>query len=260
MSCADKPPSSTTRRGFMGVAAASIGGLMLAPGIQLIEIARAAAPGGGAAAQGGANPAVRWGMLIDTTKCAEGCNDCVTACSTENGLPVVNAAPAAPTTVQWIRKVEIKSLATGRISSAPVMCQHCADPPCVDVCPTGASFKRADGIVLVDPHTCIGCRYCVMACPFQARSFVHEPVVNQKPEVPRGQGCVESCTLCVHRIDQGDKTTACAEACAKAGHNAIVFGDLNDTSSDIARRVREIQTSPLRADLKLGQGVRYHGL
>ena len=60
----------------------------------------------------------------------------------------------------------------------PLMCQHCEHPPCVDVCPTGASFKRADGIVLVDKHTCIGCRYCVMACPFGARSFVHEPVTS----------------------------------------------------------------------------------
>ena len=71
------------------------------------------------------------------------------------------------------------------------MCQHCAEPPCVDVCPTGASFKRADGIVLVDKHTCIGCRYCMMACPYKARSFVHEPQHNQKPDVPRGMGPAE---------------------------------------------------------------------
>ena len=76
--------------------------------------------------------------------------------------------------------------------SLPMMCQHCADPPCVDVCPTGASFKRADGIVLVDRHICIGCRYCMMACPYKARSFVHEPLTDQKPDVPRGKGCVES--------------------------------------------------------------------
>jgi len=244
-----------SRRAFLGIAAAGIGGVMLAPGIQLIEIARAATstPSAGASAK------LRWGMLIDTTKCATGCTDCVTACSTENGLAPVTATNAA-TTAQWIRKIEIKEVKTGRSASAPVMCQHCAEPPCVDVCPTGASFKRADGIVLVDRHTCIGCRYCVMACPYKARSFVHEELTEQKPDVPRGKGCVEGCTLCVHRIDQGQKTTACAEACTNAGHNAIVFGDLNDATSEISRRVREIQTTQLRADLRLDPGVRYHGL
>ena len=76
-----------------------------------------------------------------------------------------------------------------------MMCQHCEQPPCVDVCPTGASFKRADGIVLVDKHICIGCRYCMMACPYKARSFVHEALDDQMPDAPRGKGTVESCTL-----------------------------------------------------------------
>jgi molybdopterin-containing oxidoreductase family iron-sulfur binding subunit len=87
---------------------------------------------------------------------------------------------------------------------------------------------------------------------------------DQKPDVPRGKGCVESCTLCVHRIDRAanprEANTACAEACTKAGHGAILFGDLADPQSEIARRVREIQSSALRADLRLGTGVRYHGL
>ena len=147
-----------------------------------------------------------------------------------------------------------------RQASLPVMCQHCAEPPCVDVCPTGASFKRADGIVLVDRHTCIGCRYCMMACPYKARSFVHEPHTDQNPEVPRGQGCVESCTLCVHRIDAGQHNPACAEACTHAGHGAIVFGDLNDPNSEISRRAKTTATKQLRADLRLDLGVRYQGL
>ena len=96
--------------------------------------------------------------------------------------------------------------------------------------------------------------------PYKARSFVHEELSEQKPDVPRGKGCVEGCTLCVQRIDRGEKTTACAEACAQAGHGAIVFGDLNDAASEIARRVREIQTTQLRADLRLDPGVRYHGI
>jgi [DsrC]-trisulfide reductase subunit O len=244
--------SPNARRGFLGVAAAGLAGVVLAPGIRLVEIAQAAAPTGST----GANPRVRWGMLIDTTKCASDCTDCVDACNRENGL----GTPQRSIDSRWIRKVEIKEIKTGRQASVPVMCQHCAEPPCVDVCPTGASFKRADGIVLVDRHSCIGCRYCMMACPYKARSFVHEPLTDQRPDVPRGKGCVESCTLCVHRLDKGDQTTACAEACTKAGHGAIVFGDLNDPESEISRRVREIRTTQLRADLKLDPGVRYAGL
>jgi molybdopterin-containing oxidoreductase family iron-sulfur binding subunit len=266
-----------SRRSFIGLAAAAAGGLLIAPGIRLIEVARAAtgtageagaatAASSGAAtgaparairpASAGANPRVRWGLLIDTTRCEPGCSDCVSACNKEHGL---DARPSR-TNAQWIRKIEIKEIKTGRTASVPVMCQHCAEPPCVDVCPTGASFKRADGIVLVDRHACIGCRYCMMACPYKARSFVHEPLTDQKPDVPRGKGCVESCTLCVHRIDAGVGITACAEACAQAGHEAIVFGDLEDPQSAISKRLREIQSRQLRADLGLDPGVRYHGV
>ncbi len=240
------------RRAFLGLAAAGAGGALLAPGIHLIEVAQAAEPAGAAK---GVNPKVRWGLLVDTTKCASGCTECVTACQTENGL----GSGTSRTDPQWIRKVEIKEISTGRTASLPVMCQHCAEPPCVDVCPTGASFKRADGIVLVDRHTCIGCRYCMMACPYKARSFVHEPLTGQKPDVPRGKGCVEGCTLCVHRVDRGGQP-ACVEACAKAGHHAMLFGDLNDPASAISVRVREIATKQLRADLRLDPGVRYVGL
>jgi molybdopterin-containing oxidoreductase family iron-sulfur binding subunit len=139
------------------------------------------------------------------------------------------------------------------------MCQHCEHPPCVDVCPTGASFKRDDGIVLVDKHTCIGCRYCVLACPYGARSFIHEAVSGQKPDVPRGKGTVESCTLCVHRVDRGE-TPACVEACNKDGGKAMAFGDLNDRDSAIHRRLRTEPSSQIRADLALNTGVRYQGL
>jgi molybdopterin-containing oxidoreductase family iron-sulfur binding subunit len=139
------------------------------------------------------------------------------------------------------------------------MCQHCEHPPCVDVCPTGASFRRADGIVLVDKHTCIGCRYCVMACPFGARSFIHEPVTGQKPDVPRGKGTVESCTLCVHRVDRGE-TPACVVACNLDGRGAMAFGDLNDAASGIHARLRREPSTALRPDLALNPGVRYQHL
>ncbi len=227
---------------------AAMAGATLAPGVTLFDLAHGRAPSEPASSK------VRWGMLVDLNKCAPDCNACVTACDKENGLP----AEKTPTSSQWIRKVELKDM-RGQVRSVPMLCQHCAEPPCVDVCPTGASFKRADGIVLVDRHTCIGCRYCMMACPYKARSFVHEPVTGQRPEVPRGKGCVESCTLCVHRIDRGG-IPACVEACAAAGHGALLFGDLNDPGSEIAKRVASYRTSAVRADLRLDPGVRYAGL
>jgi len=140
-----------------------------------------------------------------------------------------------------------------------MLCQHCENPPCVDVCPTGASFKRADGIVLVDKHTCIGCRYCMMACPYKARSFVHETLVDQKPNAPRGKGTVESCTFCVHRIDS-DRIPACVEACSDTGGGALLFGDLNDPDSEIAKRVARYASQQIRADLGLNPGIRYRNL
>lgn len=237
-----------SRRGFLAISAATLGGVMLAPGIRLIEIAAARAPDQPASSK------VRWGLLIDTNKCEPGCDDCVSACATENGI---KSTGHPRTDSQWIRKIDLKDLRSGRAHSVPVMCQHCAEPPCVDVCPTGASFKRADGIVLVDRHACIGCRYCLMACPYKARSFVHQPLTDQRPDVPRGQGCAEGCTLCVHRIDRGQKNTACAEACTRG---AILFGDLNDPASEIARRVQTLRTTALRADLALDPGVRYQGI
>ena len=223
----------------MGVAAIAI-----APGMLLYGTSHGKSEG--------ASSKVRWGMLIDTTQCTTGCNDCVTACNKENGL----SGGTKATDSQWIRKIEIKEISSGRVTSLPMMCQHCEHPPCVDVCPTQASFKRADGIVLVDRHRCIGCRYCMMACPYKARSFVHEPLENQNPDVPRGKGTVEACSLCVHRIDKG-QIPACAEACQ---NKAILFGDLNDANSEIYKKVRSVATDQIRADLQLNTGIRYQGL
>jgi molybdopterin-containing oxidoreductase family iron-sulfur binding subunit len=235
------------RRKFLWETAA-LAGVVLAPGITLYELAQGRAP------EAPAPATVRWGLLVDMNRCATGCDACVSACDSENGL----SGGKAVTDSQWIRKIDVKD-ARGFVRSLPMMCQHCAEPPCVDVCPTGASFKRADGIVLVDRHTCIGCRYCVMACPYGARSFVHETISGQKADVPRGKGTVESCTMCVHRVDRGE-TPACVEACNREGGKAMVFGDLNDASSEIHRRLQIERSSPIRADLMLGTGVRYQGL
>jgi molybdopterin-containing oxidoreductase family iron-sulfur binding subunit len=238
------------RRRFLSGSATAAAGMAVVPGVFLHEIGHA---------KPAADPvtsAVRWGMLIDTNKCAEGCNDCVTACNDEHGL-TGHDRPA--TDAQWIRKVQLKDKQTGHTQTLPLLCQHCEHPPCVDVCPTGASFKRDDGIVLVDKHICIGCRYCMMACPYKARSFIHETLQDQLPHAPRGKGTVESCTFCVHRVDN-DGTPACVEACSAENHNAMVFGDLNDPSSEISKGLKQHSTHQIRADLQLNTGVRYRGI
>lgn len=243
--------SQSSRREFLKTGTALAGGVTVAPGIFLYGLSHARP------LDEAVTDFVRWGMLVDTSLCAEDCDECVTACNEEHGLTGFDR-PA--TDAQWIRKLTIKDKSTGYKKSFPVMCQHCKHPPCVDVCPTGASFRRADGIVLVDKHTCIGCRYCMMACPYKARSFIHETLSDQLPHAPRGKGTVESCTFCVHKLDRNENTTACVQACERAGHRALIFGDLNDPDSEISKRLEEHGGMQIRADLGLDLGVRYQGL
>jgi molybdopterin-containing oxidoreductase family iron-sulfur binding subunit len=240
------------RRLFVQKTAATVAGLSIAPGILLTQVAQAKITGP-------VSTENRWGMLIDTNKCATGCTACVSACNEEHAIHTHNR----PTTdAQWIRKVKLRDLQTKHVISLPMMCQHCENPPCVDVCPTGASMKRDDGIVLVDKHTCIGCRYCMMACPYKARSFIHEAVTDQKTYAPRGKGTVESCTLCVHRVDKDgkDAVPACVQACNEAEHGAMIFGDLKDPESNISKQLKKHGGKQIRADLGLNTGVRYRGI
>ena len=252
-------PKDIQRRKFIGSTLVAAGAASVAPGI-LLTVANARSEGEGARSD------VRWGMLIDTTKCVEECTACVDACNKENGIDLLQRPTGQGDEMwdaqrpQWIRKVKLRDRQTGEVTNLPIMCQHCESPPCVDVCPTGASFKRADGIALVDRHICIGCRYCMMACPYKARSFVHQNVEDQTVRSPRGKGCVESCNLCVHRLDAGGTTTACQDACAKDGHQAILFGDLQDPNSELSKMLQEKSSRQIRADLELNTGVRYTSL
>jgi len=243
--------STLPRREFLGRASA-LAGLVVsfAPGMRLIDLAVAKSDGEAASAE------VRWGMLVDATRCVSGCDACVNACATEHGIEMTDRPEID---AQWIRKVDLIDENSGKEISLPVMCQHCEDAPCVAVCPTGASFRREDGIVLVNKHTCIGCRYCMMACPYKARSFIHINLVGQRTHSPRGKGTVESCTFCVHRVDR-DREPACVEACTAAGHQALLFGDLSDNEGELAQRLGEVQTQQLRSDLGTNPGVHYHGL
>jgi molybdopterin-containing oxidoreductase family iron-sulfur binding subunit len=239
-----------TRRSFLAGAGAMASVITLTPGV-VLKVSGAAS-----ASTGGKAKTPRWGILIDVRDCPDGCQACVTACSEEHGW---SAKEGSTTDAQWIRKVELTDKATGAKTSLPVMCQHCESAPCVDVCPTSASYQRADGIVLVDKHRCIGCRYCMVACPFGARSFVHEDLSGQKPWSPRGKGTVESCNMCAHRVDD-NKEPACVVACNKSGNRKMIFGDLNDPESEISKAVAKFPVTRLRADLGLNPGIMYTGV
>lgn len=241
------------RRKFMtalgGVAAVAV----VAPGFVLQE-AQAAGEVAARPADQAVTNAKRWGMLIDVTKLADGGAGMVAACKQEHGWG--DEAHSSPEQqAHWARVVKVTDKLTHNSFSLPVMCQHCENPPCVDVCPTGASMKRADGIVQVNKHICIGCRYCMMACPYKARSFVHEALQDQKPSSPRGMGTVESCNMCVGRIDNGQ-----LPACVEAAPDAVIFGDLNDPNSAVSQAMKTIGGKQIRADLGLNTGVRYHGI
>jgi len=238
------------RRRFLSQSAAVAAGTTLAPGLLLNAVAEARP------ADQAASSKNRWGLLIDTSKCAADCDKCIKACEIEHGWGIGSSDEqhsSPEQRAQWMRKVTVRDRTTGHATSLPMMCQHCAHPPCVDVCPTGASMKRADGIVQVDKHICIGCRYCMMACPYKARSFIHEDLHDQRVNTPRGKGTVESCNLCVVRVDRGENP-ACADACPE---KAILFGDLKDPESAIARRLASEPSTEIRGDLRLDLGVRY---
>jgi len=242
-----KNNAEQSRRKFLagGFAAA---GVAVAPGMFLIQTAGAGKP-----IDAEASSKNRWGILVDTSKEVDW-NKCVEACNKEHGLENDKISRPDQKT-QYIRVVEVTNKSTGYSKQLPVMCQHCEHPPCVDVCPTGASMQREDGIVLVDRHRCIGCRYCMMACPYKARSFVHETLRDQKEITPRGKGCVESCNMCVGRIDVGLQP-----ACVEVSNGAMVFGDLNDPESDISKLLKKRNAKQIRADLKLNTSVRYQGI
>lgn len=240
-------PAAVGRRDVLKSAVAGVAVTVLGPTLLLMEGRReatAAAPAGR-----------RWGLLIDVSRCRGDCSRCVDACSAEHGWQVTDHGAQEP---QWIRLVTVTDPASGRTVQMPLMCQHCANAPCANVCPTGATFRRADGIVLVDRHICIGCRYCVMACPIGVRFFEGEPLTNQRPHTPRGMGTAEGCNLCVHRVDNG-RLPACVEACQAAG-GAMTFGDLDDADSPIRKALATSPATRLRSDLVLAQGVQYQGL
>ena len=202
----------------------------------------------------------KYGMVIDLTKCREDCTACMDACREENNV-------AHHDNEDWdihlIRKVRAKREFPTESPEKPVLllCNHCDRPPCAQACPVQATYKRPDGIVIVDQHRCIGCRYCMIACPYNARFFNYKESEDwPNKERPRSaHGVPESCTLCAHRLDRGG-TPACVEACRDTGAGALVVGDLNDPESEVSVLIVEHSARGIREDLGTKPKVFYIGL
>jgi phenylacetyl-CoA:acceptor oxidoreductase subunit 1 len=208
---------------------------------------------------------MRWGMVIDLRRCV-GCQTCTIACKQEHGLP-------AGTQWRFVADCEVGRYPDVRRVFLPMQCMHCQEPPCVPVCPTGASRRRADGIVWVDYEACVGCGYCAVACPYHARHLVHEaesyfpaPTPPERATAqPARRGVMTKCTFCKERVDRGrmaglvpgvdpEATPMCAVSCIAA---AIVFGDLDDPTSRVRRLIAETDAAPLAPECGTQPSVYY---
>jgi tetrathionate reductase subunit B len=202
----------------------------------------------------------KWGMVIDLTKCRPGCTACLKACREENNVAFVGDERYD---IHWIRKVQLvpEEGEPSPAKSVILLCNQCDKPPCAQVCPVQATYKRHDGIVIVDHHRCIGCRYCMIACPYNARYFnMKESEEWPNKSFPRrSHGVAEACNLCAHRLDVG-KMPACVEACAKEGCGALSVGDLNAPESEVATLISKNAVKRIREDLGTEPKVYYLGL
>jgi len=167
----------------------------------------------------------RYGMLIDTTRCIE-CFGCKVACQMQNSLPPEEAF------IKFYEQ-EQGTYPNVNFQVLPVQCQHCENPPCVNNCPTGASYQTQDGVVLVDESKCIGCKYCLVSCPYNARVPNHET------------GVIQKCRFCIEEVEQG-KSPICVDTCIGG---ARIFGDLDDPNSEIVKAIIARKAKPLRPDL-----------
>jgi len=211
----------------------------------------------------------RWAMLIDVKKCKEGKDNCklkcIEACHSIHNVPSI---PDKKREVKWIWEEKFEYAFPEQadehfkqvFKDVPflLLCNHCENPPCVRVCPTRATFKNEEGITMMDFHRCIGCRFCMAACPFGARSFNWidpRPYIKKvNPEFPtRTQGVVEKCLFCYQRLAQG-KIPACVEACPE---KALIFGDLGDEKSEVNRILKERVAIRRKAELGTHPSVFY---
>ena len=212
------------------------------------------------------NYAPRWGMAIDLNRCV-GCQTCTAACKHANDTPPE---------VQWRRVIDVEQGTFPDVERLfmVVGCQHCEEPPCVPVCPTGATRQRADGLVTMDYDQCIGCAYCAVSCPYQARTIMHEErgyfgTKRTEQELatahPERRGVAQKCTFCVDRVDAGlaqglvpgadpAASPACAAACIAS---AIHFGDYNDPQSNVSRLTAAGENFQMHEELGTNPQIRY---
>lgn len=207
----------------------------------------------------------RYGMIVDLNRCV-GCQTCTIACKHANDTP-----PG----VQWRRVLDVERGTFPDVERLflVVGCQHCAEPPCVPVCPTGATKQRADGLVTMDYDTCIGCGYCAVSCPYQARTIGHDKDwyfgerTAQEAHVFHDErvGVANKCTFCVERIDEAkaegkvpgidlEYTPACASSCIA---QAIRFGDFADPDSTVSRLAAENSFFQMHEELGTDPQIKY---
>ena len=205
-----------------------------------------------------------WGMIVDIEKCI-GCGNCVRACKAENDVPLdeghfrtwVERYQVGPDDLDHPRVdspdggydgfpplADAAAGARAKVFFVPKLCNHCAHSPCVQVCPVGATFESPDGVVLVDKEYCIGCRYCVQACPYGCR-FIDERTMT-----------ADKCTLCYHRITRG-LTTACCEACPTGARQLV---DLKNPADPVHEFLRTHAVHVLKPQMATGAKVYYNAL
>jgi len=258
-----------SRRGFLKIAAISAVGLGAGP--LLKGLGASTQPVETAEAEVRRNPdallARHWAMVIDTRKLKsrEDLEPLVAACVNIHNIPQFTDKKHE---IKWIWEEEYENtfphlqnpFFAERVKGLPflVLCNHCEDPPCVRVCPTKATFKReSDGIVMMDYHRCIGCRFCMAACPFGSRSFNFRdprPFIKKiNPDYPtRMRGVVEKCDFCAERLAVGQMP-----ACVEASKGALIFGDLADPNSNVSKLVYSNYTIRRKVDLGTAPSVYY---
>jgi molybdopterin-containing oxidoreductase family iron-sulfur binding subunit len=211
--------------------------------------------------------ATHWGMVIDTRKIhsSEDLNPMIAACNKIHNIPKLETENHE---IKWIwaeayhnafpeKETNFLNERLEHIA-LPVLCNHCEDPPCCRACPTQATFKReSDGVVMMDFHRCIGCRFCMAACPYGARSFnFRDPrpfIKETNLEFPtRMKGVVEKCSFCAERLAEGK-----LPACVEASNGILIFGDLDDDKSEVRKALRENYTIRRKQNLGTGPSVYY---
>jgi tetrathionate reductase subunit B len=230
----------STRRKFVKSGSAALIGLAAtAPGVRLLA---------NQDSNSEAQAKRRLAMVIDLDRCL-GCKTCAVACKSENGVRLGGF------------RSHVMEKETGKYPEVtrnflPRLCNHCENPPCQKVCPVGATYKREDGLVDINKNKCIGCRYCMVACPYGARYFNPRRDSNEAQLFPaRIYGTVDKCNFCTHRVDNS-VVPACVNACLA---NARIFGDVNDPESEIGKAKNSEQLVSLLPEFDTNPSVFYKG-